>query len=441
MPEPAAPSFRSTFRLDPSRYLRPAVAAVCVVALAIVVAKYLDKVAKPSRLGDTTRTAFLRWRGQVHDLFTGVDVYRAYQYPNPPVMAIVLRPFMALPPVTGAVVWLLVKAGLTVLTVFWGIRIVRGDGPPIPDPAVAIAFFLALHPILGDLAHGNVNLFIGFLVFAALELFRRRADATAGLVLALAVACKVTPALFLPYFVWKRAWRALAGVAIGLLLWLVVVPGAMLGWGHNFDLLHSWYDEMVRPFAVEGKVTSEHANQSIPGVTVRLLTSEPSFLTYGDDGSGPAEAAAFHNFTDIGPTNANRLVKGCMVLFGLVVVWLCRWPTHKPNITRAGPAFAAECSLILLGMLLFSERTWKHHATTLFLPMLVLTASVWSADTPRNWKRAFVGVLAAAAALMVVPGLVGGDFQNLSMVYGSYGLAFQLLAAGVVGVLISRRSA
>jgi alpha-1,2-mannosyltransferase len=435
MPEVFSPPFPAWIHTRRVPYLRPAIAAACAVVLAVVVARYLDKATKPSRLGDTTRTAFLRWRSQVYDLFAGVDVYRVHRYPNPPVMGIVLRPFMELPPVTGAVAWLLLKAGLTVFTVFWAVRLVRGEGPPVPDPAVALALLLALHPILGDLAHGNVNLFIGFLVFAFLDLFRRRFDAAAGLVLALAVACKITPALFVPYLVWKRAWRTLAAVAIGLILWLAVVPGAVLGWGHNGDLLHSWFDEMVRPFAVEGKVTSEHANQSIPGVTVRLLTSEPSFLTYGDDGNGPPEAAAYHNLVDIGLANAHWVVKTCMAMFALAVVVLCRWPAYRPGVVRAGPAFAAECALILLGMLLFSERTWKHHATTLFLPMLVLVLAAAATETPRLWRRLFLGVLAAAAGLMVVPGVVGGEFQNLAMVYGAYCGAFLVLTVGVMGVL------
>ena len=34
---------------------------------------------------------------------------------------------------------------------------------------------------------------------------------SAGCVLGLAIACKVTPALFVPYLAWKRSWKALAG--------------------------------------------------------------------------------------------------------------------------------------------------------------------------------------------------------------------------------------
>jgi len=167
---PQAPPLSFPTATSPGRipYLRPAVAAVCAVTLAVVVVRYVDKAAKPSRLGDTTRTAFLRWRPQIHDLFAGVDVYRVHHYPNPPIMGMILRPFMELPPITGAVAWLLFKAGLTVLSVYWAVRLVRGDGPQVSDTAVVIALALASQPILGDLAHGNVNLFIGFLVFAFL---------------------------------------------------------------------------------------------------------------------------------------------------------------------------------------------------------------------------------------------------------------------------------
>jgi hypothetical protein len=431
MPEPVVPSLALLSRPGSRLLFRFAVGAVCLVVLTVVVLRYIDKASKPSRLGDTTRTAFLRWRPQVQDLFVGIDVYKVHHYPNPPIMGMVLRPFMVLPPVTGAVTWLLFKAALAVVSFVWALRLVRGDGPPIPGNIAALALLLAAHPVLGDLAHGNVNLFIGFLVFGFLELLRRRLDMAAGLTLALAVACKVTPALFLPYLVWKRAWRTLAAAVVGLALWLVVVPGAVLGFGHNVELLHSWFDEMVRPFAIEGKVTSEHANQSIPGVTVRLLTSEPSFLTYGDDGNGPPEAAAFHNFVDIGPVGAHRVVQVCQLLFVGIVVLVCRWPIRE---SRAGPIFAAECSLILLGMLLFSERTWKHHATTLILPMLVLLTSISAGR-----HRLLTGLLAAAVGLMVIPGMIGGDVANLGMVYGHYCVAFLLLTAGVVGVLVARR--
>src|SRR5438477_13150 len=94
----------------------------------------------------------------------------------------------------------------------------RTDHPS--DIAKAVAILLALPPVLGDLSHNNVNIFVLFLLAGCLEAFRRGRDVTAGLVLALAVACKVTPVLFVGYFAWKRAGRVLAGCAVGLALWL-----------------------------------------------------------------------------------------------------------------------------------------------------------------------------------------------------------------------------
>src|SRR5688572_15820508 len=98
MPAALAPHLPSWSVAGRVPYLRTAFAVGCAVVLAVVVIRYVDKTSKPSRLGDTTRTAFLRWRPQVQDLFGGVDVYKVHHYPNPPVMGLILRPFMAWPP-------------------------------------------------------------------------------------------------------------------------------------------------------------------------------------------------------------------------------------------------------------------------------------------------------------------------------------------------------
>src|SRR5207248_3261392 len=117
--------------------------------------------------------------------------------------------------------------------------------------AKALVVLLSLRPIMGDLIHGNVNLFILFLVTAGLYAFHRGRQAGGGLLLALAMACKVTPALFVPYLVWKRAWRALGGCALGLVLFLWVVPSCFLGWEKNQELLASWARHMIVPFLLE----------------------------------------------------------------------------------------------------------------------------------------------------------------------------------------------
>jgi alpha-1,2-mannosyltransferase len=447
-------------KLPPARLRLAFVLALAVLVVGMSV-KYVAKASKPADDGRQTRSAFLRWRAMIHEVFAGGNVYVGVnEYPNPPVMAVVLKPFADLPPLAGALAWFYAKVLMAVLAVVWVFRLVglwdrgtlgrRDSGtestlsvpeslrPNVPrsrmDWAMGLAVALSLPPLLGDLSHNNVNIFILFLVAACLELVRRGRDVGAGVVLGLAIACKVTPLLFVAYFGWKRRWRVLAGTAAGVVLWLAVVPGLAFGFQRNAELLTDWYKLMVRPSVVENRVTSEHPNQSVPGVVYRLLTHSPSFVKYPDNIPTPA---AFHNLADIGTANARLLVQACLGAFALAVVLLCR----APQTDRTGPRVAAEYSLIVLGMLLFSERTWKHHAVTLVLPFAVLAAWLAAPDTSARTRKRLIGVLAAVALLMTVPGMLPEDAADLAMVYGTHFAAFGLLTALVAVRLAAERSA
>jgi alpha-1,2-mannosyltransferase len=430
MPDrPSPPSMpRPTPANEASARWRAAFLALLAVVLAAAAVQYWLKASKPSRLGTLTRTAFLRWQPQVNALAAGVNVYEGNPYPNPPIQGLILWPLYHLPgddlSLGGAMVWFALKAAMAGVALVWTFRLCG----PMPGWARAVAVVLAAHPILGDLSHGNVNIFIAFLVLGSLELLRRRRDAAAGVVLALAVACKVTPALFLPYLAWKRAWTALAGCAAGLVLWLLVVPGLALGWQHNLTLLGSWYDAMARPYLIDGQVTSEHANQSVPGIVFRLLTDQPSDLEYDEDDGRPVPAE-YSNLTDIGPDAARWVVRGFQAAFVLAVVLLCR------SRGRQGLYFAAECSLIVLGMLLFSERTWKHHGVTLMLPYAVLAAFLATRPLGPGLKGYVIGTLAVVGLLTLGPGALPERGQDLALTYGTHTAAFLLLTAAVCVVL------
>ena len=296
---------------------------------------------------------------------------------------------------------------------------------------------LSLGPIIGDLHHGNVNLFILFLVVAALAALQQpprsavRPAARAGRRL------QTHAGPVHPLFPVEAPWRVLAGCTAGLFLflWPGFVPAAILGWDANQKQVAGWYAEMVHPFVVEGKVTSEHNNQSLPGLVSRLATHSPSFSIYvkdektGQDIQTPTE---YDNLVDLSPAQVRWLVKGCMALFALVVVWRCRTPT----MPRGGWRLGAEYSFILIGMLLFSERTWKHHCVTLVLPFAVLCYYLATQPTGR-WLR--WGLIASADGggaahalhqLRRVRGRGGesGDVSDLfgkqMEVYGAYLWAF-----------------
>lgn len=405
------------------------------------------------------RSAFLRWREIVLDLGDGINVYDSlhYQYPNPPIMGLILYPLALLPPVVGALAWFYLKVGMALAALYWAFRLVENPNQPFPLWARVVTVLLTLRPILGDLTHGNVNLFILFLVMAGLYAFRHSREAMGGGMIGLAVACKVTPALFLPYFVWKRSWKAVAGGIGGLVFFLFVVPGGILGWSHNADLLQSWYAKMVKPYVVDGlvvsadgTVVSAHPNQSLPGICYRLLSENPAFEKLR---AGENEASRFHNLASLSHSGVRWLLKSCTVLFVLAVLWTCRTPTPwtmsrgqrkagtcpNPANTAPGTLLSAEFSMIMLGMLLFSERTWKHHCVLLVLPVAVLCYLIATGHMSKGLRVYLASTLVLVGLLMssTSTGLLmpWENLAKMAEVYGAYVWANLLLLIALIIVL------
>jgi hypothetical protein len=378
------------------------------------------------------RSAIQRWREQLLHL-GDENIYDQYNYPNPPIMAMLLQPIAHLPPFAGSLVWFYLKLGLALVTLGWLFRMIESPERPFPGWAKNVTVLLSLRPIMGDLSHGNVNLFILFLVAGALYAFHRSRDWIAGLSLGLAIACKLTPALFMPYLLWKRAWKALAASVVGLILFLILIPGITLGQRRNLDLLQSWIDNMVAPYVVAGTVTSDHLNQSLPGLVYRLTTHSPSIV----DDKGILEPQ-YDNLAELDPSQAGWIIRGCMLLFAGLIVWTCR----TPLATRRGWRLGAEFSLVVVGMLLFSERTWKHHCVTLMFPFAVITYYVATCQ-PRPLLRGYLlGSLAAVFLLMTSTSSTGirllepfDEAAKRAHVYGAYVWAYAMLVAALVVML------
>jgi hypothetical protein len=401
-----------------------------VLLFVFVSVQYTVKVAGSAR---DNRSAFLRWRDQILDLEHGINIYDEHAYPNPPIMALLLEPLAELPPLAGSLLWFYLKAGMALLVFHWVIRLAERPDRRFPLWGMALAVILSLRPILADLTHGNVNIFILFLVVAALYAHRCRKDFFAGLLLALAIACKVTPALFVPYFLWKRSWSTLAGCAVGLGLFLWVLPGLCLGPDYNAYLLGRWTEQMILPYVVEGQVTTEHQNQSLPGLVYRLCTDSPSFSEYNGERYVPVET---HNFLNVNPVYLSLLLKLCMAGFAALAVWSCR----APGADRKDRRWPLEFALIVLGMLLFSERTWKHHCVMLVLPLTVLVYYLAVVAMGRRLRYCLLGTLLVATVLTAATttGLFGATADRVAklfQVYGAYVWAHLLLAAGLVVLL------
>ncbi len=400
--------------LDFDRHFRRAVwiSALCTVFGAALV--YADKAAEE-------RSAFVRWRHQVLQFWQGENIYDEMLFPNPPIMPLTLLPFMMLPPVPGALCWFVLKAALTAGSIWMCFRMVRSEKRPLPSYVQAMVILFSFRPILSDLHHGNNNLVILFLVVATLYAWRKGYDVLAGLSLALAISYKVTPALFVPYFLYKRSWRTVGATCVGMGLFLLVVPSLIIGPTFNGECLATWWHRMLSPFLSKGFISPQEVNQSMVGVLTRLLTDTKT-------GDGRYDVHLDLNLVSWPPRVVGLLVKGLSVgLVGLLALF-CRTRTDR----RDDPRLLGEFALVVLTMLFVSERSWKHHYVTLLLPYTYLAYRVGVARVSGRVRWLLGSAMVLSALLMATTSSeLGGLFarhqgHKIAQGYGMF------LWAGVV---------
>jgi hypothetical protein len=399
---------------DFDRHFRRAVwitALITVIGAALV---YTDKAADD-------RSAFVRWRHQVLEFWSGVNIYDEMMFPNPPIMPITLYPLMTLPPVTGALCWFGLKVGLTAISAWLCFRMVRSEDRVLPSWVQGPILLLSFRPILGDLHHGNNNLVILFLIVTMLYAWRKGYDVLAGLLLALAISYKVTPALFVPYFLYKRSWRIVGASALGMGIFLLIVPSLVIGPAFNGECLGMWWHRMMSPFLVKGSVSPQEINQSMAGVITRLLT-QPRI------GTGRYDVRLDLNLVAWPPQVVSALSKGLALGLVGLLAYLCRTRTGR----RTDPRLFGEFALVVLTMLFLSERSWKHHYVTLLFPYTYLMYRVGKSNDSVPVRVALAASMLLSALLMAATSSeVGGQFfhgQGHKIAQG-YGLFFW---AGVV---------
>jgi len=398
---------------DPDRHGRRAVWIAALITIIGAGMIYADKAAED-------RSAFIRWRHQVLEMMAGANIYDDYFFPNPPIMPLTLYPLMALPPVEGAVAWFAIKALLAAASVVLCLRMVRLGDRPVPSWVQAMIVLLSLRPIMSDLHHGNTNILILFLVVATVTAWRKGYDVLAGLILAYAIAFKVTPGLFLVYFAYKRSWRTVGSAALGMGIFLLIVPSIFLGPAFNGLCLGSWWHQILSPYVNNGAMSSQEINQSMIGVLSRLLIKSTRTDEYG---------VKIHvNLVAWDPKLVANLLKGLSVGMVGLLAWLCRTRSER----RDDPRLLGEFSLVVLTMLFVSERSWKHHYVTLLLPYTYLCYRAGMPGLSRRSRAILGGALALSAVLIATTSSeLGGLFAKHSghKVAQAYGM---FLWAGVV---------
>jgi hypothetical protein len=190
-------------------------------------------------------------------LFDGRDPYgvtniRGWHYVYPPLFALLLAPLSPLPAPWQATVWYFFS-----LLLLWGsVLELRRLAAAAPRRLRVVAFVAALFPVLDTLQRGQAGLAVLYPLLLGLRLSLQGTSAgtrfLGGMLLALPAAIKVTPALPVAAWLLGRLFRAArerdscvfllpaSGVVCGALVWLILLPAALLGWRANLDHLRTF---------------------------------------------------------------------------------------------------------------------------------------------------------------------------------------------------------
>lgn len=261
----------------------------------------------------------------------GLDLPFTY----PPLAAIVFSPFamMSLPAaslvITAVTLVLLLVSVMIVLTRLdvWttGRRIWLAA-------AIVSCTVLFLEPIQANFDFGQINVVLMTLVIA--DCVPRRTAWPRGLLLGLAIALKLTPAVFLLYFLLRRDTRALLVSAASVVA--LTLLGFALTWRDSWE----YWTETVRNTDRIGTATL-NTNQNIAGTLARFgLGEDLRFVLW---------------------------VVACFAVLGLTV-WAAR------RALRAGEPVLALVCVAMFGLVV-SPVSWSHHWVW-SLPTVLVTAVV-----------------------------------------------------------------
>jgi alpha-1,2-mannosyltransferase len=286
-------------------------------------------------------------------------------------------------------------------------------------------------------------------------LYRRGRDVWAGASLALAVCFKLTPGLFVLYWLYQRNWKLLAGAAGAGLIFGVVLPATLLGPDRAFELTSTWTQNMILPAVQKGEPYPEHINQSLSGVVSRyLLDGQPGGDIYwGPDSNVYADQVqhGWIGFASLEPETVRMILRIAQLLFLGTWAWAVGWKKRPRDDARRGLHYA----MILTAMLLLNQRTWDHHAAPILLGVIAIWYAISFGRFPRRARKLALTLTLLAGAclwlsageLLVIYGRIGGlskhDAEAWSEVAAAYGprmYCFLLLfiSAAVLSISMKR---
>jgi hypothetical protein len=261
--------------------------------------------------------------------------------------------------------------------------------------AAALTTALVFAYLLRDLDECGMQLFLVFMLSAGAYALAVGRPVWSGFWLATAATYKVTPILFFPFLLWKRQWRAAGWMAAFVGVW-TLVPALALGpeaafRGHGVWLAHfqrvaqdrqAYPTQLLEPQLVY--------NVSLQAALARNLETyppgHPLFLDH----------PWFWQPGSLGPVAAYYVVRGILLVLGLILLWRFR----RPWTEEARPGhLAAEWAAVCLFCAILSPVCWKQHLVLILPAAFLVVRAICAMKKPPLWRVAALVVIGAVINL------------------------------------------
>ncbi|MBI5034481.1 MAG: DUF2029 domain-containing protein, partial [Chloroflexi bacterium] len=149
----------------------------------------------------------------------GAKKVTVFRYP--PFWLLLLTPLGAMPYPAAVLTWQILNLALLVLAIWLTAKTLR-LGLDATNALVIGLLLFNYDPLIYNIAIGNPNLIILVLLVGTALAWTYKREMLAGFLIGLASAIKVTPVVFLAYFLWKKNFKLVA-TALGTLLTSIVL--------------------------------------------------------------------------------------------------------------------------------------------------------------------------------------------------------------------------
>jgi alpha-1,2-mannosyltransferase len=242
--------------------------AAAVVVAAVVVSIWRES---PPAFGDLDvyRLGVRTWwhGGDLYGVLPVTIAGNHLPFIYPPFAVLVLGPITMLPWSVSAGVMLVVSLAALVGVVGLSLHNVWPGAAPrtvVAGGGVVVALSMALEPVRDTLWFGQVNLLLMLLV--ALDCLPARTRWPRGLLVGIAAAVKLTPAVFVLYFLLRKDYRAAATATVTTLG--ATALGFLLSWHGSLEF---WFGSGKGARTVSGSAYFQ--NQTVAALLARLPLS------------------------------------------------------------------------------------------------------------------------------------------------------------------------